>query len=83
MSELSTADRRNLASVERLAHEVLEQCGFMRANTEAGHDDMVRWLMIEILAYRLHLKAQIGERRYRRDYQRRLALMEKELGVKS
>ena len=73
MIPLPLADRRNLATLERLAPELTRQCFFLRQNYgERGNPmELQRWCMI---ARRLRLMlrvAEAGERRYERDYRAR------------
>ncbi len=57
-----TADLRNIATIERLAKEVLKQCAHYRRNCEVG-DDSLRFLHIQIYANDLQKWASQGARR--------------------
>lgn len=72
MPELSATDKRSLGRVERLAAEVIRQCGFLRKNmAESSYEgERVRWVMIAIDAVKLAKEAEKAERRYMRERRR-------------
>ena len=63
---LPLADRRNLATLERLTGRLGDQLYYLRRNSDADSDDRIRFVWIQRQAEEIAHIAALADRRYER-----------------